>query len=185
MNMTLRKSVALVALLNLSYFVVEFLFSHLFDSLSLLSDSLDFLEDASINLLILIAFSWSLLARRRLSYLLAGILLIPGIVFIFQAITQFQTPQVPNGVGMSVVGLGALFVNLYCALILTRHRNEKDGLAKAAYLSARNDAFANLLIIGAGFITQYWESTYPDLIIGFIIFAMNFDAAKQVIKSQR
>ena len=63
MNMTLRKSVALVALLNLSYFVVEFLFSHLFDSLSLLSDSLDFLEDASINLLILIAFSWSLLAR--------------------------------------------------------------------------------------------------------------------------
>jgi Co/Zn/Cd efflux system component len=89
MNMTLRKAVALVAILNLSYFVVEFLFSHLFDSLSLLSDSLDFLEDASINLLILIAFSWSLLARKRLSYHLAGILLIPGIVFIFQAITQF------------------------------------------------------------------------------------------------
>ena len=54
----LRKTVAIVATLNLLYFFVEFTFAQIFGSLSLLSDSLDFLEDASINILIFIAFAF-------------------------------------------------------------------------------------------------------------------------------
>ena len=82
MNLTLRRTVALVAVLNLTYFAIEFTFAQIYGSLALLSDSLDFLEDASVNLLIFIAFSWSLLARKRLSYFLALILLVPGVVFV-------------------------------------------------------------------------------------------------------
>jgi Co/Zn/Cd efflux system component len=63
MNLTLRRTVALVAVLNLTYFAIEFTFAQIYGSLALLSDSLDFLEDAAVNLLIFIAFSWSLLAR--------------------------------------------------------------------------------------------------------------------------
>jgi Co/Zn/Cd efflux system component len=176
--------VALVAALNLAYFAVEFTFAEIYHSLALLSDSLDFLEDASINLLIFMAFTWSLVARRRLSYLLALILLIPGILFIIEAISKFNQPEVPNGTGMSLIGFGALVVNSFCAFILTKHKHEEGGLAKAAYLSARNDAFANILIIIGGLITLVWVSQIPDLIIGVLIFAMNFDAARQVLRSQ-
>ncbi len=185
MKFGLRKTVALVAVLNLAYFSVEFTFAQIYESLALLSDSLDFLEDAAINLLIFMAFTWSVIARKRLSYLLALILLIPGIVFIFEAISRFQEPQVPNGLGMSVIGIGALAINLYCAMVLARHRRDEGGLAKAAYLAARNDAVANVLIIFAGVITSIWASQIPDLVIGLIIFSMNFDAARQVLKSQR
>ncbi len=185
MNLTLRRTVALVAALNLAYFAIEFTFAQIYGSLALLSDSLDFLEDASVNLLIFIAFSWSLIARKRLSYLLALILLFPGVVFIFEAISRFNEPQVPNGAGMSAIGAGALVVNFYCAAILARHKNEVGGLAKAAYLSARNDAAANILIILAGIVTLVWSSQIPDLVIGIAIFAMNFDAARQVLKSQQ
>ena len=181
----LRKSVAVVATLNLIYFFVEFTFAQLFGSLSLLSDSLDFLEDASINLLIFIAFAWSIAARRVLSYGLAFLLLIPGALFIYSAITRLNEPVVPNGRGMSIIGIGALVINLYCAYILARHKAEEGGLAKAAYLSARNDALANVLIICAGVLTFFWRSQIPDLLIGLAIFAMNFDAAIQVVKSQR
>ena len=181
----LRKTVALVATLNLAYFIVEFTFAQIFDSLALLSDSLDFLEDASINLLILLAMAWSLQARRRVSYLLALVLLLPGVVFIVQAISRFNNPEQPDGFGMSLVGLGALAVNFYCALLLTSHKSDVGGLAKAAYLSARNDALANVLIIFAGVLTLFWSSQIPDLIIGLIIFSMNFDAARQVLRAPK
>ncbi len=185
MKFGLRETVAIVAFLNLAYFSVEFTFAQIYDSLALLSDSLDFLEDAAINLLIFMAFTWSIIARKRLSYLLALILLIPGVVFILEAISRFQEPQVPNGPGMSVIGMGALAVNLYCAMALARHKQDEGGLAKAAYLAARNDAVANVLIICAGVITSFWASQIPDLVIGLVIFSMNFDAARQVLKSQQ
>ena len=184
LNLSLRKTVALVAALNLAYFAVEFSFAQIYESLSLLSDSLDFLEDASINLLIFMAFTWSVIARKRLSYLLAFVLLIPGALFLFEAISRLNKPEVPNGAGMSFVGIGALAINFFCAAILVKHKHAEGGLAKAAYLSARNDAFANLLIIVAGAITLFWSSQIPDLVIGVAIFAMNFDAARQVLKSQ-
>jgi hypothetical protein len=51
----LRRGVRLVALLNLGYFGVEFVVAAAIGSVSLFADSIDFLEDASINLLIAIA----------------------------------------------------------------------------------------------------------------------------------
>ena len=47
-----RKSILLVALANLSYFFVEFLVAKDISSASLFADSIDFLEDASVNILI-------------------------------------------------------------------------------------------------------------------------------------
>ena len=55
MNAALRKVVLLVAILNLAYFGVEFGVALAIGSVSLFADSVDFLEDASINLLIAIA----------------------------------------------------------------------------------------------------------------------------------
>ena len=72
MTETLKPVVVRVAILNLSYFVVEFYFAHRFNSVALLSDSLDFLEDASVNILIFLAFSLSVRWRKRLSYIFAG-----------------------------------------------------------------------------------------------------------------
>ena len=76
MNMTLRKAVIIVALLNFAYFGVEFTVARAIGSVSLFADSVDFLEDASVNLLIAMALGWSPTNRARLGMALAGILLI-------------------------------------------------------------------------------------------------------------
>jgi Co/Zn/Cd efflux system component len=55
MKDALRKAVRVVALLNLAYFGVEFSVALLIGSVALFADSIDFLEDASINVLILLA----------------------------------------------------------------------------------------------------------------------------------
>src|SRR5690349_2468754 len=76
-----RRAVAFVALLNLAYFVVEFGVALAIGSVSLLADSADFLEDASVNLLIFVAIGWSVKARGRLGLALAAILLLPAAAF--------------------------------------------------------------------------------------------------------
>ncbi|MEY3347084.1 MAG: hypothetical protein RIR40_809 [Actinomycetota bacterium] len=180
--MNLRKTVLLVATLNLIYFVVEYYFGQLYDSVALIGDSVDFLEDASINILIAFAIGWSLKKRRYTSYALALLLLVPGIAFLWNAIHQFLSPEVPEGRGMGIVGFGALLVNTTCALLIARHRKEEGGLVTAAYYSARNDAMANVLIIGAGLFTLRYPSIWPDLLIGIFIFLMNADAAKEILE---
>ncbi len=48
-------------------------------SVSLFADSIDFLEDTSVNLLIFIVLGWTALHRARVGMTCAGILLIPGL----------------------------------------------------------------------------------------------------------
>lgn len=81
----LRRAVLWVALLNFGYFWVEFTVAQSIGSVSLFADSIDFLEDTAINLLILIGIGLSLVYRARLGMLLAGVLLIPGIATLWMA----------------------------------------------------------------------------------------------------
>lgn len=91
----------------------------------------------------------------------------------------------PDAFDLSLTGLGALFVNLACALLLVRFRHHQGSLTRAAFLSARNDALANVAIIVAGLITLLWHSALPDLIVGLGIFLMNLDAAREVYQAAR
>jgi len=59
MTLTLRRVLIIVASLNLAYFGIEFSVALAIGSVSLFADSIDFLEDASINLLIAVALGWS------------------------------------------------------------------------------------------------------------------------------
>ncbi|MEY3770346.1 MAG: hypothetical protein RL390_1210, partial [Actinomycetota bacterium] len=67
--------------------------------------------------------------------------------------------------------------------LLNKFKNVNGGLAKAAFFSARNDAVANILIIFAGIITLFWVSAAPDLVVGAIIFIMNADSARDILRA--
>lgn len=176
----LRRAVALVAVLNLAYFGVEFTVALSIGSVSLFADSIDFLEDASINGLILIALGWSAYKRSLLGMVLAGILLAPGVATVWMAWQKIGSPIPPAAVPLTLAGTGALAVNVCCAFILARFKKDRSSLIRAAFLSARNDSIANVAIIGAGIVTAATVSVWPDLIVGVGIFAMNLQAAREV-----
>jgi len=177
----LRRTVILVAALNLAYFGVEFAVGLAIGSVSLFADSLDFLEDASVNLLIAVALGWGARSRARLGIVLALILLAPAIAGLWTAWQKLMTLAPPAALPLTLTGLGALAVNLSCALMLARFRNHSGSLTRAAFLSARNDVIANIAIIAAGAVTAYlWRSAWPDLIVGAGIAIMNADAAREV-----
>ncbi|CAN7753058.1 cation transporter [Mesorhizobium sp. LjNodule214] len=181
----LRRAVRLVALLNLAYFGVEFAVALAIGSVSLFADSVDFLEDASVNFLILVALAWSIRSRAKVGMALAGILLVPGLATLWTAWDKFVAPTPPEPLALSLTGAGALAVNLFCALTLVRFRHHSGSLTKAAFLSARNDALANVAIIAAGLFTAYTLSAWPDLIVGLAIAAMNADAAREIWQAAR
>lgn len=185
MNAELRKTVILVALLNLAYFGVEFTVARAIGSVSLFADSVDFLEDTAVNLLIALALGWSVVRRARVGMVLAALLLVPGLAILWTAWAKFQAPLPPEPFALSVTGAGALMVNLSCAYLLARFRSHSGSLTKAAFLSARNDALANVAIIGAGLVTALTLSGWPDLVVGLGIAAMNADAAKEVWEAAR
>jgi Co/Zn/Cd efflux system component len=181
----LRQAVAVVALLNLGYFGVEFAVATAIGSVSLFADSVDFLEDASINLLILIGLGWGAINRARLGMVLAVFILVPGIATLWMAWEKFWLPLPPEPVPLALAGAGALAVNLTCALILARYRGHAGSLTRAAFLSARNDVFANVAIIAAGLITAASHSGWPDLVVGLAIAAINADAAHEIYQAAR
>jgi Co/Zn/Cd efflux system component len=176
----LRQAVRLVALLNLGYFGFEFAVALTIGSVSLFADSIDFLEDAAVNGLILVALGWSAHRRSMVGMVLAAILLAPGLATLWTVWEKFSVPLPPAPVPLSLAGCGALVVNLFCAYLLIRFRAHSGSLTRAAFLSARNDALANIAIIAAGLVTAATVSPWPDLIVGLGIFLMNLDAAHEV-----
>jgi Co/Zn/Cd efflux system component len=179
----LRRVVRVVALLNLGYFGIEFGVARAIGSVSLFADSMDFLEDAAVNILILIALGWSLQRRSMIGMVLAAILLIPGLCTLWTAWEKFLVPTPPNANLLSLTAGGALVINFFCAFLLARFRTHSGSLTRAAFLSARNDVLGNIAMIAAGLITAATISPWPDLIVGLGIFIMNLDAAREVYQA--
>ena len=178
---TLRRVVLVVAALNLGYFGIEFAVALSIGSVSLFADSVDFLEDASVNILIAVAMGWSARWRARLGMALALIILAPALAGLWTAWQKLALPVPPAPWPLTLTGTGALLVNTACALTLARFREHHGSLTKAAFLSARNDVFANIAIIMAGVVTAtLWSSAWPDLLVGLGIAAMNADAAREI-----
>ena len=181
----LRRTVLIVALLNLGYFGIEFTAALRINSVSLFADSVDFLEDASVNILIFVAIGWTALHRARVGMVLAGLMAVPALAFLWTLWQKYLAPVAPDASVLTWVGLGALAVNLFCAFLLAKHRKTAGSLTRAAFLSARNDAVANVAIIVAGVLTAAHLSIWPDLIVGLAIAAMNLDAAVEVWEAAR
>lgn len=179
----LRRVVLIVAALNLAYFGIEFAVALAIGSVSLFADSVDFLEDASVNLLILAGLGWSAARRQKLGYALAAIILVPAVATLWTAAQKIAVPVAPAAIPLTLTGAGALAVNFVCASMLVRYRHHGGSLSLAAFLSARNDVLANAAIIVAGIITAYTLSPWPDLAVGLGIAAINADAAWEVVQA--
>ena len=113
----LRRVVARVALLNLAYFGVEFSVALAIGSVSLFADSIDFLEDTSVNFLILIALGWS---ARTLAFG-HGARWHPahsGTGHALDGLGQIPASVPPAPLPLSLTGAGAMAVNLTVLLAI-------------------------------------------------------------------
>lgn len=177
---TLRRIVLVVAGLNLAYFGIEAGIALLIGSVALLADSVDFLEDVAVNLLIALALGWSLHARAVAGRVMAVLIMVPALAAAAGVVVKAMDPVAPDPLRLVLTAGGAALVNLACTLLLTRVRRHGGSMTAAAFLAARNDVIVNVAIIVMGLLTWATGSGWPDVVLGALIVVVNARAALEV-----
>lgn len=177
---SLRRTVLVVAALNLAYFVVELTVALGAGSVALLADSVDFLEDTAINLLVALALTWPLARRARMGRVMAALILLPAAAAAWEAVQRFGSPTPPDALPLVVASAGAIVVNGVSTWLLARRHHQGGALGRAAFLSARNDVVVNVAIIAMGLLTAQTGSGWPDLVLGCAIILLALHASHEV-----
>lgn len=179
-----RRRLLIVLLLTAIYMLAEALGGWWTGSLALWADAGHMLADAAALILALMAVWFSVrpatpdktFGYYRLEILAAlingvGLVLISAFIF-YEAYQRWFTPPVVRGLPMTMVAAGGLIVNLICARVLHRDR-EEDLNVRAAWLHVMGDALGSVAAIVAGvLITIFgWYAADPlfSAVIGLLI----------------
>ena len=123
-------------------------------------------------------------AIRKINWGSAGLILIPAVASYGMAIWKIINGAVPEPLTLSGTAVAAMLINLLCAVLLVQLRHG-SALTRGAWLAARNDVAANILILGAGLLMLTWASPWPDIVVGLIIGTINLRAAAEVFEQAR
>jgi Co/Zn/Cd efflux system component len=177
-----QTTLILCAVLNLSMLFIEGGAGLWIGSAALLADAGDFLEDAAVLGLAIVAIQWSRRARARTGLVqglaMAGV----AIGAIVQIVIRIVQGGAPSPGTMRTVAAIALTVNGYCTYRLIRFGGG-DASMRAIWLSTRNDAMLNVLTLVAAVLITITGSGLPDIIAGAIIATVNLAGSVEVISS--
>jgi Co/Zn/Cd efflux system component len=174
--MSYRRALIIAALLNFIMMFVEVGGALYANSIALMADAIDFLEDAVTYVLAIALIGLGHRPRAVFGAMTAFLMFVPGVWIAWKTINQLLEGLPPDPLPMGAIGLLALAVNVYCAFILLPHR-KGDSAHQGVWLSTRNDAIANIAIVIAAVITAFWTSVWPDVVVGLGIAALNLHAA--------
>jgi cobalt-zinc-cadmium efflux system protein len=175
-----RRKLSIVLLLTSIYMIAELVGGIWTGSLALLADAGHMLADVAALVLALMAVWFGArpatprktFGYYRLEILAAlingvGLVLISFFIF-YEAYQRWFTHPVIRSVPMTIVAAGGLIVNLICALILHRDR-ENDLNVRGAWLHVIGDALGSTGAIIAGLLIMLFGWTAADSLISVFI----------------
>jgi Co/Zn/Cd efflux system component len=171
-----RKALGVAAALNAVMFFIEAGGALYANSIALMADAIDFIEDAVTYVIAAALIGLGARPRAAFGAITSFLMLVPGVWIAWKTIEQLLFGHPPDPLPMGAIGLLALAVNVYCAFILLPHR-KGDSAHEGVWLSTRNDAVANIAIVAAAVATSFTGSIWPDVVVGLGIAAINIHAA--------
>lgn len=169
-----------VLLINMLMFVVEFGAGIRAESLSLTGDSLDMLGDALVYASSLYVLNKSIKAQAGAAFLKGMIMFLLAIGVFARASYQLFAGASPEASIMGIVGIIALLANLFCLLLLTRHRQDNLNMS-SVWLCSRNDIIANTSVLVAAGLVSLTQSILPDLAVGLLLTVVFTRSAAKVL----
>ncbi|MEN3953149.1 cation transporter [Iodidimonas sp. SYSU 1G8] len=170
--------------INAAMFGVEAIAGAVAGSVSLQADALDFLADAANYLIALFVLNRTIQWRAGAALVKGGAMGMFGLYVLGYSVYTATTGGVPEAPIMGVVGAMALVANVATAIMLYRHR-KGDSNRQSVWLCSRNDAIANVAVIGAAGLVYLTQSHWPDLAVGFFMAALSLHSAWQIIRQAR
>lgn len=172
---------AAVLVINLAMFFIEFATGILARSTALMADSLDMLGDSFIYGFSLLVLHRSLAWRARAALAKGGIMAAFGVGVLLEAGLRVRAGVPPLAPVMMAVATLALVANAYCFALLWRHRTDDINL-RSTWLCSRNDLIANAAVIAAAGLVAWFESLWPDVLIGIAIAVLFLRTAILVLR---
>jgi len=171
----------IVLAINAFMFVVEFGGGIVAKSSAVLADSLDMFGDATVYAFSLYVLNKTQIWRARAGLVKGVIMAAFGVGILFQLIVRILTETVPVTETMGLIGLIALFANVWCLYLLYTHRQD-DITMRSTWMCSRNDIVANCGVLFASVLVAQTGSAWPDWIVGLTIATLFLSSAYQVIK---
>jgi len=183
-NAQQRKVLRLLLLINLTMFFVESFSGIIAQSTALIADSLDMLADAIVYGLSFYAIGKSKLFKMRSAFL-SGIFQVTLAFFVLiDVVRKVMMGTQPEFFVMSGIGMIALLANIYCFKLISRYKDNEIHL-RASWLFSRNDVIANVSVIIAGFMVNFFDSPMPDLIVALGITLLVLKGGISIIQESR
>ncbi len=179
----LRQGRVLVVVLavNLAMFCIEYGTGLLSRSTALLADSLDMLGDSFVYGFSLLVLHRSLAWRARAALAKGAIMAAFGVGVLLEAGFSLRAGVPPLAPAMLAIGTLALVANAYCFSLLWRHRTDDINL-RSTWLCSRNDLIANGAVLVAAGLVAWFESLWPDVIVGIAIAILFLRTATLVLR---
>jgi cation diffusion facilitator family transporter len=178
---TYRRVLWVVLLVNAVMFGIEAVSGLFAQSVALQADALDFLGDAANYGIAIFVLGHSLRWRAGTA-LLKGVAMAGFGVFVLSlAIYRTFVVGVPNASLMGSVGVLALLANVFCAVLLYRHR-AGDSNMRAVWLCSRNDAIGNIAVMAAAAGVFATDTGWPDAAVAAVMATLAFTSSWQVIR---
>ncbi len=173
-----------VFFINAGMFLVELVGGIVSHSNALIADSLDMFGDAFIYGISIFVLSKNHKIQARASLLKGVLMLLLGVYVLWEVIYKIIYPVVPSANVISLIGLLALIANAFCFFLLTKQKNKNINI-KSAWICSRNDLYGNMSVIGAGFLVGYFNSMWPDTIVGLGIAGLALYFSIEIIKESK
>jgi len=177
----IRNILLMVFVINLGMFFLEVGSGFIARSSTLIADSLDMLADAFVYGLSLYVLKENHIIKARASLVKGILMFLLGAYVVSEGVYKILYPILPSGETISLIGVIALIANLTCFALLWKHKNDDLNL-KSAWICSRNDVTTNVVVILAGFLVLYFQSMWPDIIVGLGMTLIVFNSSAQIIK---
>jgi Co/Zn/Cd efflux system component len=169
--------------LNIFMGIVEIIASFFSSSSALLADSLDFFVDGANYFSSLFILEKSKQTHETVGKVKWYLMILLGVGVLIWAIFKYINGWVPRGDVMTTIWFLALVVNLLSTWLLQKFQNNSLDL-RAVWLCTRNDALGNILIIIAGYLTLYFVSPIPDILVSIFMGVLIFRSGLSIVRGQ-
>jgi len=170
-------SFPLLAAAGLLFFCLEFILAIEARSASLFSDSIVFLEGASVSVLMSSKLNWGIPGREAFARFAGTMILIPTCFLFWMIAANYYGAAIPSAMPLAATGAVLLLTNIAC-LVIPKHSIFAH---LAGPLSGiRTHAIMNTAIILAAFLTWASGTMWPDVLAGLGILCVNAGAAEHV-----
>ena len=179
-----RSTLIMLLLINGLMFLAEFILGWWAQSAGLIADSLDMLADATVYAISLYAVGKALSLKIRAAQVSGVLQIVLGLGVLLEVLRRVLYGSEPQSTLIMLVGGVALFANIVCLALISKHRGGGVHM-RASWIFSTNDVIANVGVIVSGGLVALIGNRYPDLIIGTLISLLVIRGGISILKDAK